>query len=159
MGLAFASPFLGWVSTAIQSRKWPLAFSALVGGVSFALVLFVPMNAWVLGLLLFFAGAACSGQALSFTVVKENNSDKTVATAIAFNNMAVVISGALFQPLIGWVISIGQGAAGDYTWGLSLILGAYIIAFAIAAMLLIDPLAKMRKTKLSSSMQAGMQTS
>lgn len=147
LGLAFASPFLGWISTRLNSRKGPLAISALIGGASFGLILFVPLGAWALGILLFLSGAACSGQALSFTVVKENNSAKTAATAIAFNNMAVVISGALFQPLIGWVISSGANSTQNYVYGLSMIFGAYLTAFLIAACLILDPLKRFGSMK------------
>ena len=88
----------------------------------------------MLALMLIFAGAACSGQALSFALVRDNNAYSIKGTAIAFNNMAVVISGAIVQPLIGHFISgntldtVKNYALTDYKKGLMVILIAYLAA-------------------------------
>jgi MFS family permease len=146
LGLAVASPLLGMLSTALKNRVTPLVFSALIGAVSFVIILEFKVSVILLGVLLFLAGAACSGQALSFTVVKENNLSSVKATAIAFNNMAVVISGALFQPLIGKLIEVGRiDQAGTYynpthfKQGLFIILFAYIAAVIIALFFIKEP--------------------
>ncbi|OGT30383.1 MAG: hypothetical protein A3E87_01480 [Gammaproteobacteria bacterium RIFCSPHIGHO2_12_FULL_35_23] len=135
LGLAVASPLLGAFSTAINNRITPLTLSALLGFLAFILVVNIHMASWMLAVLLFIAGAACAGQALSFAVVTENNSSSVKATAIAFNNMAVVISGAIFQPLIGKIISLhGQLNADSYQEGCFVILGCYLVAFLISAL-------------------------
>jgi MFS family permease len=145
LGLAVASPLLGMISTAANNRVLSLAVSALIGVVSFALVLEFSFSNTVLGLLLFLAGAACSGQALSFTVVKENNPSSIRGTAIAFNNMAVVISGAVFQPVIGKIIALGQinGTntydAHHFKSALLIVLGSYVIAFLVALFFIKEP--------------------
>lgn len=105
LGLAIGSPLLGFSSTALRQRKWPLVVVAMVGAGAFASVLLMHLPTWLLATALLLAGAACAGQALTFTVVKENNDSSVAATAISLNNMAVVISGALFQPLMGWIVA------------------------------------------------------
>ncbi len=138
LGLALASPLLGMLSTAMNNRVFPLYISALIGAISFGLILEFHLSLILLGVLLFLAGAACSGQALSFTLVKENNPTSVKATAIAFNNMAVVISGAFFQPIIGKLIESGNEGVlalnnpAHFKQGLYLVLGAYVIAFFVA---------------------------
>jgi MFS family permease len=145
LGLAFASPLLGIISTSMGKRVAPLAISALIGVIAFGLFLEFNFSPLLLGILLFFAGVACSGQALSFTLVKENNDHAIKATALAFNNMAVVISGAFFQPLIGKIIDAGQtSVAGVYSPesfknGLLIVLLAYVIAFLVATFLIKEP--------------------
>lgn len=147
LGLAFASPLLGWLSTILRTRVWPLAISALIGAVAFgALLQFHIHYLWIAAVLIFISGAACSGQALSFTVVKENNSMWQRATAIAFNNMAVVISGAIFQPVLGRLLDFHckggtektmQAAAcqsNHFRLSMILIFAAYLISFLIAAL-------------------------
>jgi predicted MFS family arabinose efflux permease len=133
LGLAACSPALGYISTRFKNRKLPLVFSALVGSTAFALLVSVKLPSIILAILLLVAGAACAGQALSFSVVKENNPDGVAATAIAFNNMAVVISGAIFQPAIGWIL---QHFHGDEIYslklGVSLILAAYLLSTMIS---------------------------
>lgn len=139
LGLALASPLLGWASTATRSRKWPLALAGLLGAVAFALLEALPTSSvgWVM-VLVFACGAACSGQALSFAVVKEINVPQQRGAAIAFNNMAVVISGAIFQPLLGKLLASSCGAANlacsasAFRTTMLLILGLYITGLVLA---------------------------
>lgn len=146
-GIGAGSPLLGWWSDKIGLRKLPLMVSSLTGFIALSLVVFVPNLPTVLvGLFVFLAGAACSGQVLSFAVVRENNQRINHAAAIGFNNMAVVISGALFQPLVGklihssWSGVMVKGlpvySAQDYTHGMLVVpmsyaLGALICFFLI----------------------------
>lgn len=145
LGLALASPLLGMLSTSVKNRVIPLALSALVGGIAFGLILYVNFSPLILGILLFMAGAACAGQALSFAVVKENNTHAEKATAIAFNNMAVVISGAIFQPLIGKLIesnhtdTLAQYNISHFKQGLLIVFFAYVIGFLVALFLIKEP--------------------
>lgn len=138
LGLAIASPILGMISTSMGNKVWPLAISALIGAISFWLILEYHFSPVIMGILLFLAGAACAGQALSFTVVKENNHNTIKATAIAFNNMAVVISGAVFQPLVGRLIDLGQAGMLKtcdpihFKNSLLILFFSYVIAFLIA---------------------------
>jgi MFS family permease len=144
LGLALSSPFLGWISTHFKSRVWPLSISALIGSLAFIILLIFPhLSSLELIVLLLLAGAACSGQALSFTVVKEINPEHRRATAIAFNNMAVVISGAIFQPLIGKLLDF-HCQFGDtailsscetlhHRLSMIPIVGAFVLSFIIAA--------------------------
>ena len=147
VGLAISSPLVGWWSDFITRRKLPLTLCALVGFISFSLVLLANhIPNWSVGLLILLAGAACAGQALSFALVRDNNLAENRAAAIGFNNMAVVISGALFQPLVGqliqshWSGTLIHGSpiysAADYTHGLLLLPAAYLIAFLVSAFLL-----------------------
>lgn len=140
LGLALASPFLGWFSTAIRSRVWPLAISALLGSIAFGILLMFNLNSITfLVIIIFLAGAACAGQALSFTVVKEINNPQLRASAIGFNNMAVVISGAIFQPALGKLLNFHCDAAENlvtcqamhYRMSMLLILAAYVLAFIL----------------------------
>lgn len=142
LGLALASPILGWLSTANRTRVWPLALSSLIGAIFFALLLAFHFNAMTfLMFIVFMCGAACSGQALSFTVVKEINAPQQRGAAIAFNNMAVVISGAIFQPVLGRllatpcvgdVISLTQCEERHFKMSMLLILAVYAVGFLLA---------------------------
>lgn len=151
-GLAAASPLLGWLSTNYASRVWPLALSSLLGAIFFAILLTFHFS--VLSLLMvivFICGAACSGQALSFTVIKEINAPQQRGAAIAFNNMAVVISGAIFQPLLGRLLqfqcienneTLRLCEAHHYRVSMLLILSVYIIAFVLAGFFINESLQK-----------------
>jgi MFS family permease len=60
-------------------------------------------------LVLFVLGLGAGGQTVSFAVVKDNNPNHLVGTASGFNNLAVLLGGAIFQPLIGIILSSGNG--------------------------------------------------
>ncbi|MCW5588104.1 MAG: MFS transporter [Legionellales bacterium] len=145
LGLAIASPLLGLLSASVKNKVFPLILSSLVGVVSFGVLIEIHLHGIYLIIVLLLSGAACSGQALSFFLVERNNSKKVRATAIAFNNMAVVTSGAIFQPLIGAFIScFGKEAFSSYSIfdfkrGLLLILGAYFISFLLSLFAIKNP--------------------
>lgn len=150
LGIAIGSPIIGFVSDAIRKRRVLLFCCALVGLVSFSCLLLIPHLALpAIASLLLVAGAACAGQALSFAVVRENNCDENLAAAIGFNNMAVVISGAVFQPLIGKLITWHNFSRdvsqyhyqpSDYWLGLVIIIAAYAVATLTTLLLLREPL-------------------
>jgi MFS family permease len=108
IGLGCTSPFLGWLSDKLQRRCLLLRFCCIVGFISSLIVLYVPrLPFWLTFFFLFGIGIACSGQILSFALVKDNNRPSVTATAIGLNNMAVVAGGAFFQPFVGWLLQLG----------------------------------------------------
>lgn len=131
VGIAAGSPLIGWWSDHIKSRRLPLTLSGVIGFVSMLLVIsgFNVPHALIM-LALFFAGAASSGQALSFAVVNDNSLDKTRAAAIGFNNMAVVIAGAIFQPLVG--ILIKDQNVWNYQVGGGVLAGCFLVGALVA---------------------------
>lgn len=135
LGLAIASPVLGLLASWLNNIRLLLILSAAVGACAFAVLLFKPLPSVYLSAMLLLAGGACAGQALSFAVVKDNNPPQLKATAIAFNNMAVVISGAIVQPLIGSFLthkSADRYLLSDYQHGLVVILAAYLVGALLA---------------------------
>ncbi len=105
IGLVLISPFIGWLSDKIRRRKSLLVICSLLGLISSGLLILVKAIPYKASfILLFFVGAAAAGQILTFALVKDNVKPKITATAIGFNNMAVVIGGAIFQPIVGWII-------------------------------------------------------
>lgn len=133
LGLAIGSPLLGFFSNSLTNKIVPLWLSALAGVFAFFLVIETHQHFMMLSILLFIAGAACSGQALSFSIVRNNNQPSVRSTTIAFNNMAVVISGALFQPLIGWLLHSDKfSTIENFQFSISVLWIAYLLAFFVA---------------------------
>lgn len=149
VGIAVGSPIFGWWLDRSYNRKTPLFVTALIGLISFSIVILgwnLPI--FFVGLFTVLAGAACSGQALSFALVRDNNQNHDVASAIGFNNMAVVISGAIFQPLVSKLIQscsknvIQDGVpvlvAQDYRYGLSVIVICYFVGTVVSLFFIKD---------------------
>ncbi len=58
---------------------------------------------------LFMLGFGAGGQTVSFAVVKDNNPAHLVGTASGFNNLSVLVGGAIFQPLVGVILHHSTG--------------------------------------------------
>ncbi|KTD51483.1 major facilitator family transporter [Legionella quinlivanii] len=102
LGIGIGSPLLGWISDRILSRKIALGISSLCGLIATILLLYVPqVDIQMMYFILFFLGIGAGGQTVSFAVVKDNNPPELVGTASGFNNLSVLIGGAVFQPLVG----------------------------------------------------------
>lgn len=155
LGLAFGSPFVGYLSDRMGRRLPIMWIGSLIGLISFILILYIPyLPLTLVFFLLFFAGLGCSAHILTFALVRDNNPTSIVASGIGFNNMAVVIGGAILQPLGGAILSaLWDGAyvggipyhtTGDFTAALSMVVGLYGLGL-IASLFLI------RETRCSST--------
>lgn len=105
IGIGIGSPLLGWLSDRIESRRISLILSAVLGLGATLILLYAPglSYGWT-PFVLFVLGLGAGGQTVSFAVVKENNPPELVGTASGFNNLSVLIGGALFQPLVGYIL-------------------------------------------------------
>ncbi len=137
IGWAVGSPLAGTFSDRLKMRKWPLLAGASLGLSALAIIIYVPaMPPAVLALLLFVCGFSCGSVAISFAIARETNDAQLGGMALAFINMSVVGSGALFQPLIGALL--------DWQWGGQFVDGArvygpeaYRIAFSVLILFLL----------------------
>lgn len=107
ISVAIGSPLVGWWSDRVGKRCFPLAICSIAGLIASIIILYVPdvPFSWMFPVLFVF-GFAASAQTLSFALIKDNNHPSTVGTAIGFNNMMVVSGGLLFQPLVGYLLSV-----------------------------------------------------
>ena len=66
LGLAIGSPLFGLLANRLDNRLIALRLSAILGVITFLIVFIRPLPASIIIIALFFAGAACAGQAISF---------------------------------------------------------------------------------------------
>ncbi len=105
LGIGIGSPLLGWFSDWIKNRRVALILSAVFGLVATLLLLYWPeLTKNEAYFVLFLLGLGASGQTVSFAVVQENNTKEYVGTASGFNNLSVLIGGAIFQPMVGYIL-------------------------------------------------------
>ncbi|MCH9617040.1 MAG: hypothetical protein SP4CHLAM5_00170 [Chlamydiia bacterium] len=106
LGCGVSSPFVGFLSSKIKRRKPILWVGALLGLISFSVILFVSSLTFVaVSTLLFVAGLGTSAHILTFALVRDNNPPSIVGSSLGFNNMAVVIGGAILQPISGFILN------------------------------------------------------
>lgn len=108
MGVAVGSPFTARLSDVWKSRTKVIAISAILSSLLFMGVLYMPSLPFtgMLGVL-FLAGVMNSGQVLCFTAIKETMPNSVSGTAIGFTNALVMMSGVIFQPILGVLLDLG----------------------------------------------------
>lgn len=105
IGWAISSPIVGWVSDKIGRRKPVIIASLLLSAIFMFLILYLPhLSMAGLFILLFCYGLSNVGVATCYAVASEMADEKAAATSMSFANMASVIIGALFQPIIGGLL-------------------------------------------------------
>jgi MFS family permease len=112
LGIGLSSPFIGVLSDKVGNRKPFLTLTALIGAVSIAGIIYFPnLPLGILGLFMFMLGVGSSGQILSYAIIQDFTDKKRLSASIGFNNMALVASGLIMQPLVGKLLSWNDTAA------------------------------------------------
>jgi len=107
LGWAIGGPIAGWISDKIRRRRPVMIYSAVLSCIFMSLVLFVPgLSKPTIFVLLFCYGLSNTGVGVSYALAAEINPRWVSGTSMAFANMASVIVGAFFQPIIGWLIDL-----------------------------------------------------
>jgi MFS family permease len=107
LGCAIGSPFVGWFSDLIQSRRKPIFIFASSSLVVIAALLYIPHLSlfWVYTLLFLF-GFSSSSQILMFAIGREMTPIKISGTTIGLLNMLIMMGGIIFPPIIGKVLDL-----------------------------------------------------
>ncbi len=143
LAVALMSPAIGWLSDWIKHRVAPLWIAALFGLLGSIGLIYWPHNSsgWIT-IELAAIGIAASGQSLAFAVIRDIQPLQLTGAANGFNNMMIVFGGAIFQPLIGWLMDQHHAisltsVATNYTFAnfqhaLWVLPALYILAFVSA---------------------------
>lgn len=105
LGFAIGSPFWGYISEVLRSRKKPLVIGATaVTIISFYLIWLTPNSIGLIYILLFGLGFFTGTEILVFAIGNDVCAHRLVASAVAFVNMLVMSGGFIFQPIVGNII-------------------------------------------------------
>lgn len=146
IGWGVSSPLMGWLSDKIGRRKPILLGSAFFSLVFMSSVLYIPhLPVALMFILLFLYGMSNVGVATSYAVASEINSKSLSGTSMSFANMASVIIGAFFQPIIGWLLDMSWDhkivngipwySAHDYHMAMLALPACFVLSFIFAAVL------------------------
>ncbi len=138
IGWGLAAPMAGWLSDRLGRRKPIVLGGSLIALISLSVMIYANVSApfW-LGVLFFINGAGSCCMVVCFGLCRELNHQANNATAIGLVNMCVVASGALLQPLIGWMLDLqwgGQMNAGARVYSESAFQQAFLV-LVVAALL------------------------
>jgi len=109
IGIGIGSPLLGFLSDKMQNRRFSLGLSAVMGlFASYSILYNSHLSFGMANCMLFILGLGAGGQSVSFAVVRDYHPPQLVGTAAGFNNLAVLIGGSIFQPLVGVLLHHGR---------------------------------------------------
>jgi MFS family permease len=109
LGWALAGPVIGQWSDKLQKRKPFLFFSALGSFITLTALLYWPdLSVQTLLFIAFSYGLFNTGLVCSYAIAAEINPSHASGVSMAFANMASVIIGVIFLPVIGYLL--------DFQW-------------------------------------------
>lgn len=107
IGWAIAAPLIGWLADRTGWWRQILIAGGLVGALSLFWLLYLPVAGPAhLAALILVSGAAGATMILTFSCARVANPPEATAAVYGFVNTAVAASGALLQPLIGWILDL-----------------------------------------------------
>ena len=116
LGWAVGGPLMGALSDRIGRRKPLLLAGTALSLATLAAVLHLPAPPLaLLSALLLLNGVGSGAMVIGFAATREGNPGHLVGAAYSIVNCAVVATGAVFQPLVGWLLDLswdGQALAG-----------------------------------------------
>ncbi len=104
IGWGVGGPLTGFLSDFISLRKPFMYGSAILGFICLVLILYAQLPFTVVYFLLFIYGMTNTGVSIAYAVASEINPHHAAGTSMAVANMASVIVGASFQPIIGLLL-------------------------------------------------------
>ena len=131
IGWGVGAPVIGLLSDRIGRRKLPFVLGLTLTAVAMAALAWIPgLPLWAVTALCFLCGFGGSSQIVGFAAVRELNPPAAAGAAIGIVNGAVTGGGALYQPLLGWLLDLawtGEMAAGARVYAPA----AYSTAFSV----------------------------
>jgi MFS family permease len=142
IGWAMGSILIGMISDAIKKRKIMMILSAIMTFITMAFILYSHLSLYALYVVMILFGFCNAGVSISYVVAAEINPKKVSATAVAFTNMFSILSGALMQPLVGYLLAwhwsgkivnhVAFYSASDYQWAMSVLMVCLIISIGVS---------------------------
>lgn len=129
LGYAIGCPLLGAFSDLSQRRKPLLISCGLLGIISTSGILYLNLteNTWIYGVLFFGLGIAASGQNIGFATISEHVDLATRATALGMNNATLTLFGAIFPPIVSYVVYLTTTPGATNLSAKSFVLGLSIM--------------------------------
>ncbi|PIQ43337.1 MAG: MFS transporter [Gammaproteobacteria bacterium CG11_big_fil_rev_8_21_14_0_20_46_22] len=142
-GTIFGSPLVGMVSDKIKNRRKPMLYGAAISFFIMAAIIYIPSLSYDMLIIMFFLlGFITSSQVIGYPVAAESNPTVITGTSVSIVSMVTVFSGAIMQPISGWVLDHywkGQYCGGVHCYNLQayqhamlVMLFSFVISFVLA---------------------------
>lgn len=112
IGWGIGAPVWGLLADRWARRRVLMAVGSGIATVAIAIAIYLPgLPAVVVAAILMIQGFGASTMVLCFAVARENNPAWTRGAALGIVNGLVVGSGAVLQPILGWLLDLGWDGA------------------------------------------------
>lgn len=111
MGLTIGCPFIGFFSDRIKNRLKVMRFCAVICFFCIVLIIYhrfftIEFSPVLISVIMFIYGFFNGGIVPSYAISTEIVQNKVAGISLGITNMASVIIGSLFIPIIGWILDI-----------------------------------------------------
>jgi len=138
-GLIFGSPFNGALSDRLKNRKFPMFVGAFLTLIISLIIIYVPHLSFMSLVVLFFLIGFFSGaQVIVYALVSESNPKHITASSQALSATIIMASGAIFEPLYGYLLQYHAHerviyTAADYRFAMIILPVAFIVSLIVVA--------------------------
>ena len=109
IGLIIGSPFFGWASDILKDRKTPIIYGIVGSIISVLMIIFINNYTNILMPALFLLlGFFTASQVISYAIIIEVNPPEYCAFSESIAATIIMSSGAIFQPLFGYLLTHGS---------------------------------------------------
>ena len=107
IGTIIGAPIAGWISDAVRKRKIPMIIGAFISLLLALCIRYLHAPSFATMLILFLAlGIFTSAQIISYPIITESNPLALTGSALGFASVLIMGGGAVFQPLMGWLLDL-----------------------------------------------------
>lgn len=107
IGWIVGGPVIGHLSDRLKVRRPFLKVCSLCGGITLLpVILFTNVPHILIIILLILVGIFSAAELLNFSYAIDQHSERSTGSAIAFTNFVIMLGGAIFQPMIGWILDL-----------------------------------------------------
>lgn len=120
LGIGVGGPLNGWLSSYLDKDRDLMLTGNLCAFFALLLIIYYHIpSVWLLFLLLFIFGYATSTMLIAFSMNKNRFAREYNGTVAAFTNIIIVILGAIFQDLIGYLLDHTKATLQHATYSLA----------------------------------------
>jgi MFS family permease len=105
IGWGVVAPFVGWLSDRVGRRMPLLYIGFAIAGTGLGGLVYLPnLTPGLISILMPMIGIGGCVMVLNFALARETNRPQDAGAGLGFVNMCVVGAGAIFQPLLGYIL-------------------------------------------------------
>lgn len=141
-GQILGSPFYGWLSDKLGSRRLPMRWGAIFSLLIIFAIVFIPhQSVMVLAIEFFLLGVAIMAQVVAYPALAEGNRASMGSTATGFGSLISNLTGAVAQMLFGYLLiehhvlgraAIMQYSPSQFGHAMWVLIGAFVLSLVLS---------------------------